>query len=137
MPGSSLWLVPPEDSELYKTCHELILKHVPAVYPVALPPHFTPHVTLTADTLTRDLDLSQAQKWLDAIDLPDTGGLTMAVQDVEVGSAFFKKITMRCAKGPALGALAATCRAAAVDGLGKHGAHRWVEESYAPHLSLM
>ena len=137
MPGSSLWLVPPEDSELYKTVHDLIINQFPSVYPIAIPPHFAPHITLTSGINERDAESSDPQKWLDGITFPDLKDLKVAIQDVEVGSVFFKKVTMKCEKTADLSELAATCRAAGVEGLGKHAADRWVEESYLPHCSLM
>ncbi|KAK6395403.1 hypothetical protein LTR65_000874 [Meristemomyces frigidus] len=128
MPGSSLWLVPPEDSELYKAIHDLIINHVPSLYTGTIP-QFTPHITLTSDVTVPE---SGPQQWLDGIQIPDTKELKVAVRDVEVGSIFFKKITMRCDKTPELCQLAASCRAAGVQGLDAQGAQKWAEE----HSSL-
>lgn len=137
MPGSSLWLVPPESSELYRVCHELILKQVPSACLVDQPTHFTPHITLTADLMLQGLEGSTAQQWLDRLTLPYGETLRVPIREVEVGRVFFKKITMRCEKTSGLCELAAMCRAACVDGLGEAGAMKWVEQSYLPHLSLM
>ena len=137
MPGSSLWLVPREDSELYKTIHDLITNKIPSIYPIAVPRHFAPHITLTSGINNPNAESSDPQKWLDSITLPDPSNLEIAIQDVEVGSVFFKKITMKCQKTHELCELAATCRAAGVEGLGKHEAQTWVKESYLPHCSLM
>lgn len=137
MPGSSLWLVPPDDSELYKAIHDLIINHIPPIYPGTTVPHFTPHITLTSNI---DLSLgeqSDAQNWLDKIHLPDTTHLKVAIKQAEVGSPFFKKITMRCEKMPELCELAAACRIAGVKGTDAQKAHVWVEEQYLPHCSLM
>ncbi|KAK5120967.1 hypothetical protein LTR85_005751 [Meristemomyces frigidus] len=125
MPGSSLWLVPPEDSELYKAIYELIVTDVPSVYPAKVP-HFTPHITLTSDVTIPDTE--DSQKWLEGIKLPDTKALKVAIRQAEVGSIFFKKITMRCDKTPELCALAASCRAAGVQGNDAKGAQKWAEE---------
>ncbi|KAI7267329.1 hypothetical protein KC345_g7949 [Hortaea werneckii] len=167
MPGSSLWLVPPEDSALYKTCHQLITTHIPSLFSSSLappPPLFTPHVTLTADTVPPDLfpvstdTAISAQKWLDSIDLVPTTtrtttmkqeGLKVKIQNVQVEGHFFRKLTLRCEKSPRLCELAWRCRAhhGGKEGLvgeeqkreegEKEQVGKWVRESYAPHLSLM
>ncbi|KAI7049041.1 hypothetical protein D0864_17053 [Hortaea werneckii] len=146
MPGSSLWLVPPEHSALYQTCHQLITTHIPSLFSSSLapppppPPLFTPHVTLTADTVPSDLfpepELQQsssssttttssstsppdpttsAQAWLDSIDLPPPSttqeDLKVNIQKVQVEAHFFRKLTMRCEKSSRLCDLAGTCRA--------------------------
>ncbi|KAI6817107.1 hypothetical protein KC340_g14791 [Hortaea werneckii] len=134
--GSSLWLVPPEDSALYRTCHRLITRQIPSLFPGAVPPPpvFSPHVTLTPDTVPSGL-LEQeqqeqgrerrqstpsstdpaisAQSWLDELVLPSpTRELRVAIQSVQVEGHFFRKLTMQCEKGAQLCELAATCRAA-------------------------
>ncbi|KAI6997745.1 hypothetical protein KC363_g1667 [Hortaea werneckii] len=169
MGGSSLWLVPPEDSALYRTCHQLITTHIPSLFPLALsrPPLFTPHVTLTSDTVPphifpeqeqqrssssqtppspTDSAISSAQRWLDSLDLPPPRmiqeGLKVKIQKVQVEGHFFRKLTLRCEKSPQLCELAATCRArrggeGLVGGGEQNEAWEWVREHYAPHLSLM
>ncbi|RMY39011.1 hypothetical protein D0865_12943 [Hortaea werneckii] len=148
MPGSSLWLVPPDDSALYRTCHRLITHQIPSLFfPGAVPPPplFTPHVTLTADTVPSDLLLEpkeqgrkqgqerrqspsstspthpakSAQTWLDGLVLPPpTRELRVAIQKVQVEGHFFRKLTMQCEKSSQLCELAGTCRAArGVEGL--------------------
>lgn len=140
MPGSSLWLVPPEDSELYKTIHDLIVDQVPSVFPGTAPPQFAPHVTLAADVVLPDHDSSElaAQQWLNSIDLPaDAQTAEVRILDAEAGSVFFKKITMGCEKTAELCHLAACCRTAGVPGLGSDEAKKWAKEEYRPHCSLM
>ncbi|KAI7088965.1 hypothetical protein KC356_g2906 [Hortaea werneckii] len=172
MPGSSLWLVPPEDSALYRTCHQLITTHIPSLFfPSTLapspPPLFTPHVTLTSDTVPPHLFRKQeqqqqssssttspspadpatsAQEWLDSLDLPPPPmtqeGLKVKIQKVQVEGHFFRKLTLRCEKSPPLCDLAATCRAlrgaeGLAGGAEQKEAWEWVREHYAPHLSLM
>ncbi|KAI7299710.1 hypothetical protein KC315_g17510 [Hortaea werneckii] len=139
--GSSLWLVPPEDSALYRTYHRLITHHIPSLFPGAVPPPpvFTPHVTLTADTVPSDL-LEQeqqeqgrerrqstpsstnqeisAQTWVDDLVLPPpTRDLKVAIQKVQVEGLFFRKLTMQCEKAPQLCELAGRCRAQGLEGL--------------------
>ncbi|RMX74651.1 hypothetical protein D0869_12381 [Hortaea werneckii] len=166
--GSSLWLVPPEDSALYKTCHRLITHHIPSLFPGAVPPPpvFTPHVTLTADTVPSDLleqvqeqresssstsptdPATSAQTWLNSLVLPPpTRDLKVAIQKVQVEGLFFRKLTMQCEKCPQLCELAGRCRAQGLEGLSDGGeqegaekleeAGKWVRECYRPHLSLM
>ncbi|GAB1737497.1 hypothetical protein NU219Hw_g1808t1 [Hortaea werneckii] len=148
--GSSLWLVPPEDSALYRTCHRLITSQIPSLFsssPASPPPPplFTPHVTLTADTVPSDLVPEQqrqgqresppsssssttsppgdptpsAQKWLDGLVLrpPLTREMKVAIQKVQVEGLFFRKLTLQCEKGPPLCELAGTCRAQGLAGL--------------------
>lgn len=135
MPGSSLWLLPPEDSEVFKAIHDLIANQIPAIYPKASPPHFVPHVTLTSDILAEH---SEPQRWLDGIDLPDSvGKLKVAIGEVKAGGIFTQKLTMRCEKNDEICDLAMYCRAAGVEGAGMEGARKWVEGSYGPHCSLM
>ena len=135
MPGSSLWLVPPVDSDLYKAVHCLILKLVPSVYPIAIPPRFTPHVTLTADTVPSDI--SNPQKWLEGLELPELDSFKVAIQKAQVGSVFFQKLTMRCEKTPELCQLAGHCRAAGLQQTDAKEARDWIEGNYGPHMSLM
>ena len=154
MLGSSLWLVPPEDSTLYQTLQALIQTGVPALYPIALPVHFTPHVTLTADTLQSPWPSSPyaAQAWLDNLPLSDeqVQNSHITLHEVAVGEIFFRKLAINCETTPALVNLAARCRARAL--LRERGggeaslddneeeektARDWVEKNYAPHCSLM
>ncbi|KAF2722552.1 2, 3 cyclic phosphodiesterase [Polychaeton citri CBS 116435] len=135
MPGSSLWLVPSQDSALYEAIQELITNHIPALFPNTSPPDFFPHITLTSDALLEDG--TDPQEWLDGLSLPSQSKLEIWIREVEVGSIFFKKVTMRCDKSPELKALAAACRQAAVKGVGSEAAREWAEEKYMPHCSLM
>lgn len=132
MPGSSLWLVPTPDSALHKALSTLITSSIPALYPIALPPRFSPHVTLTADTVNTSDD---PQIWLDGLELP-LEDLHVRIKEPQVGEIFFRKLTLRCQKDDALKALAGAGRRAGT-GAGAEEVRRWVEEVYAPHLSLM
>lgn len=139
MPGSSLWLVPLEDSELYRTIHNLVLTGVPSKFPNATPPpQFTPHVTLTADTVS---DSKDPQAWLDGIVLPDSvKNLEIKIEQLHAGKIFFQSLIMLCEKSSALCGLAVHCRAAggARDKSTElQPAERWAREEYVPHCSLM
>ena len=139
MPGSSLWLVPLEDSELFKTIHELTIASIPSMFPDSNAPPFYPHITLTSNVLiTPALQPSNPEEWLESIVLSDgIENLRVVIGQVEVGEVFFKKVTMRCDRSRELCELAAVCRAAGVEGVDSKGAKKWVDEEYLPHCSLM
>jgi len=142
MPGSSLWLIPPKDSPLYHAIDHLINKDIPSHFPQTPtpPPHFYPHITLTSDISPPPT--ASPQQWLDTLPLPPTNNhtddyiLRITILELEIGDIFFKKVTLRCEKTPALAELAASCRAAAV-GVEHDKAKAWAQDKYAPHLSLM
>ncbi|KAK4902149.1 hypothetical protein LTR27_001051 [Elasticomyces elasticus] len=117
MPGSSLWLVPPEDSEFYKAIDNLVNQRLPSIYTNASPKFFSPHVTLTSETIS---DYADPQEWLDSISLPRDvalASLVVTIKDVQVGKPFFKKLTMACSKTIELCDLVVHCRVAGVDGV--------------------
>ncbi|KAK4901899.1 hypothetical protein LTR49_027184 [Elasticomyces elasticus] len=122
MPGSSLWLVPPEDSELYKAIDNLVNQRLPSIYTNASPKRFSPHVTLTSDTIS---DYADPQEWLDSISLPREdalASLVVTIKDVQVGKPFFRKLTMACTKTVELCGLAGHCRVAGVEGVEQEAA---------------
>ncbi|KAK5690297.1 hypothetical protein LTR17_025989 [Elasticomyces elasticus] len=122
MPGSSLWLVPPEDSDLYKAIDNLVIQRLPSIYTNASPKRFSPHVTLTSDTIS---DYADPQEWLDSISLPRDdalASLVVTIKDVQVGKPFFKKLTMACSKTVELCDLAVHCRLAGVEGVEQEAA---------------
>ena len=134
MPGSSLWLTPTPNNPLHKTLTTLITTSIPALYPIAIPPRFSPHVTLTADTITNEKD---PQTWLDNLQLPDTtADLEVRVKEAQVGEIFFRKLKLRCEKTDALRELAGACRRAGT-AEGEREVEEWVRGVYEPHLSLM
>lgn len=136
MTGSSLWLVPPEDSELYQAVHDLILNKIPAIFPFSHPLRFTPHVTLTADTVLSDL--GDSQQWLHGVELPLSGeDVKVAIGEIEVGSMFFRKLFMQCEKTRGLCELAMRAREAVIGESEMQSAKEWVKEEYRPHMSLM
>ena len=158
MPGSSLWLVPPEESDLYNTLHALILKEIPSLYQDASttsstatspPPAFTPHVTLTADTVLAADSTAAAdpQAWLDSLTIPiprSSAPLKVTLQNCDAGQIFFRKLTLLCERTAPLADLAAHSRAARRGGdearpAGETVAEAaaWIAENYTPHLSLM
>jgi 2',3'-cyclic-nucleotide 3'-phosphodiesterase len=133
MGGSSLWLVPPPHSDLYKTLQSLILTRLPPLLgPEANPAKFTPHVTLTADTVFPD---SAPQAWLDGLELPKAR-LRVVIKELVVGDIFYRKVTMRCEKTKELRALAGSCRKKGT-GEQEQMVEEWVEGTYWPHVSLV
>ena len=133
--GYSLWLVPPEDSEFYKAIHTLILTTIPALFPVAIPPQFTPHVSLTTDPISPDVVLKKPQAWLDELQLGDLGKIKLNMGDAEVRELFFEKLVLRCEQVPEMLELAAQCRAVATGNI--KDAQAWVKDNYRPHCSLL
>ncbi|TKA80307.1 hypothetical protein B0A55_02213 [Friedmanniomyces simplex] len=143
MPGSSLWLVPPPDSDLHKALQDLITTHLPSIYPSSSssssppPPNFPPHITLTSSTTTPPTD---PQAWLDSIPLsPEEvlAALTVSIRDPLVGTPFFRKLTLACGKTRELCDLAVRCRVAGVEGVEEAEARKWMIASFGPHCSLM
>ncbi|KAK4560574.1 hypothetical protein LTR86_005771 [Recurvomyces mirabilis] len=135
MPGSSLWLVPPEESELYKAIHHLILQNVPAIFPDTTLPQFAPHVTLTSDTTS---DQEDPQEWLDNSTLPDSvERLRVRIEQLDDGKIFFQSLIMKCEKSVELCELAVHCRVAGVKDTDSKTAETWVQERFVPHCSLM
>lgn len=130
----SLWLIPPKDSQLYKTLLALIIQVLPPLFPEALPPNFTPHITLTADTVLTDL--ANPQEWLGKIQLQDRNGLKVNIENLEIGNIFFQKVIQLCEKTRPLCELAATCRNAGT-GESEEETKEWVERNWRPHCSLV
>ena len=57
-------------------------------------------------------------------------------QSLDVGEAFFKKLTISAMKDP-LYDVAAQVRAAAIEDGDAAAAERWAKDDYAPHVSLL
>lgn len=118
--------MPPEDSELYKAIHFPILPSIPSLFPIAIPPCFTPHVSLTVDTIFPDAELSQPQKWLDRLKLGDPSKLKVTIREIDIGESFFQKLVMLCERTPELLELAAHCRGVAIGDVEE--AQTWVQQ---------
>ncbi|GAB7350839.1 hypothetical protein MBLNU459_g1371t1 [Dothideomycetes sp. NU459] len=150
MPGASLWLVPPRSSPFCQLLQTLISTAVPPHFAGAATHDFVPHVTLTSG-IERAAYGSDAQAWLAGLGLPDKDEPTVALESLEAGAQFVKKLTLGAAKTASLVRLAAACRGGAVlrgggdddddDGAAAAAAaaaaRSWAEEDYLPHLSLM
>jgi len=136
MPGSSLWLVPPSGSKIEDVLSTLITKTVPAQFPgLDTTPDFPPHLTLTSD-VPESITENEPQEWLNNLSLSIDDMPSVTFQSLDVGQQFFRKVTLSVPKAP-LQNLAARVRAVAVEKGDEAAAKRWVEETYAPHVSLL
>jgi len=129
--GLSLWLVPPEDSEIHDLLADAITRTVPSVLAAKEKdplPRFEPHVTL-ASQLPRATIAGDPQTWLDQIDLPITSGVDVDFQELAVGDTFTKKLFIRCRRSDSLLSLSSACR--------QFSAVKSGEAEYDPHVSLV
>ncbi|KAF2747327.1 2',3'-cyclic-nucleotide 3'-phosphodiesteras-like protein [Sporormia fimetaria CBS 119925] len=131
MPGSSIWLIPPESHPLNAILTTLIQKnseHFSSTY------LFAPHITLTSDVAGLDW-YPNPQKFLDSLDLPST--VEVKFSGLESQDPYFKKLFVKVAKNESIRGLAAAARRS-VRGFGdEEKAKKWTEEEYYPHLSLL
>lgn len=140
MPGASLWLIPPSTSPFNKSLQNLITHTIPSHFPTITTHNFIPHITLTS-SISPDLYTSTSpQTWLNNLSLPrpsSTDPLLLALEFLEAGDQFVKKLTLRAESSSSLLDLAGSCRSEAVLSNGIEGAKKWAREEYQPHLSLM
>jgi len=140
MPGSSLWLTPPQPSEFNKAAQKLISSSIPQLFPSVKTYNFIPHVTLTPSIDASSTYKEQPQKWLDSLPLssePVKGNVSVDLVAIEPGEPFFKKLTSKASKTGALVELAAACRSHGVENGNMDRAREWAKAEYLPHLSLM
>lgn len=127
-PGLSLWLIPPENNDIYKALKNAIDHQVPDALGLSNTPRFEPHVTLTS-RIPKESVGTDPQKWLDEMNLPSISGVEVEFQELANGDAFFKKLFIRCGRSESLLRLASTCRvfsSAKID-----------EAQYDPHVSIL
>ncbi|KIW21068.1 hypothetical protein PV08_01647 [Exophiala spinifera] len=137
---SSLWLIAPSDEHAFnRSLKDLISSTLPSDFPHAPKNNFVPHVTITSDVDPAKTYGSSPQEWLDSLALPDfkreTDEVTIELEQLEAGEAFFKKVTIRARKDGNLVKLAAACRRQAL-AVSEGEAQKWAEHEYLPHLSL-
>lgn len=140
MPGSSLWLVPSKPSNFDTAVQELISSSIPRLFPTVKTHGFVPHVTLTSFIEPSSTYGDKPQEWLDSLALvtePVNGKISICLDAIEPGEAFFKKLTLRASKDDGLVQLAAACRSRGVENGDTDQAQNWAEREYLPHLSLM
>ena len=136
MPGASLWLVPPSNSEIDEILSTLIAKTVPKRFPeLDAPPNFPPHLTLTSD-IAPEFMSENPQEWLDGLPVSVIQPPSVNLQSLDIGQQYFKKLTLSSKKAP-LQDLAVQARAAAVEDGDEVAATQWFGENYAPHVSLL
>ncbi|OAK98561.1 2',3'-cyclic-nucleotide 3'-phosphodiesterase [Phaeosphaeriaceae sp. SRC1lsM3a] len=132
MPGSSLWLLPPESHPLNHPLPTLI-EQTSARF--GSPNRFIPHVTLTSE-ISPSLYGNNPQEWLDSLDLSEGSGAKVKFERLASEDVYVRKLYIKCTKMKELDALAAICRRQ-VEGHDERKANSWATESYNPHLSLL
>ncbi|KZM21735.1 2',3'-cyclic-nucleotide 3'-phosphodiesterase [Ascochyta rabiei] len=133
MPGSSLWLLPPDAHPLNDVLTSLIKRTATRYGSSDL---FIPHVTLTSNILPSTYE-AEPQKWLDSLDLPAGNEVQVEFEKLSSEDVYFRKLYIKCQKTAGLRALAKACREQAVDHGDKETARRWADEVYNPHTSLL
>jgi hypothetical protein len=129
--GLSLWLVPPENSEIHDLLADAITRTVPSVLAAKREdslPQFEPHVTL-ASQIPRASIIGDPQTWLDEIDLAVTSTVDVDFRELAVGDTFTKKLFIRCMRSDSLLSLSSVCR--------QFSAVKSGEAEYDPHVSLV
>lgn len=119
MPGSSLWLVPPESHPLHGSITSLITSILPSRFPAEAggesnnnkPVLFAPHMTLTSEispaTYLDNNDVTNeqqqqgdnqnaaAQTWLNSLPLPPARDVRVRLLDVATQDVFFRRCFVR------------------------------------------
>ncbi|KAF2632106.1 2',3'-cyclic-nucleotide 3'-phosphodiesterase [Macroventuria anomochaeta] len=134
MPGSSLWLLPPETHPLNDVLASLIKRTALRFGSTDL---FIPHVTLTSDLVSPTSYGSEPQKWLDSLDLQAGGDVQVDFEKLDSEDVYFRKLYIKCQKTTGLKALAKVCRKQVADHMDEETARKWAEETYNPHVSLL
>ena len=132
MPGSSLWLLPPQSHPLTPVLTTLI-KTVSTHF--SSPHAFIPHVTLTSEISPSTYE-KDPQVWLDSLDFLKADDVSVRFERLETSSVFFRKMTIRVAK-EGVRALATIARTVVEGSAAEEQPRKWVEESFEPHLSLL
>lgn len=136
MPGASLWLVPPYNSNIDDILSTLIAEIIPKRFPaLKAPPKFLPHLTLTSD-IAQEAIGGDPQAWLDGLPISVDYPPVVSLQALDIGQSFFRKLTLSTKKSLLQG-LAIQVRAAAVENGDVEAAEHWLDEKYAPHVSLL
>ncbi|KAL2149258.1 hypothetical protein VTH82DRAFT_8606 [Thermothelomyces myriococcoides] len=159
MPGSSLWLLPPENHPLNPVLRALITETLPSNFtreaassPRVVPHFFPAHVTLTSE-ISPDVYGDDPQGWLDRLPLPKGGSESqpkVRFERVVSQDVFYRRCFIRVTFD-GVKELAGIARATAVfgeevevdsEGNVKFGKETekwlsWWREEFGPHLSLM
>lgn len=134
MPGSSLWLLPPESHPLNEKLASLINRTASHFGSKDL---FIPHVTLTSDLVKPSSYGPEPQRWLDSLDLPAGGDVKVEFEKLSTEDVYFRKLYIKCQKTKGLKALATVCRKQVAGYEDEGTARKWAEETYNPHASLL
>jgi 2',3'-cyclic-nucleotide 3'-phosphodiesterase len=133
MPGSSVWLLPPSSHPLNSILSSLIQQTSSRFHSTH---HFIPHITLTSE-ISPSTYSHNPQAWLDELHLPPGSDVEVKFENLASEDVFVRKLYIKCQKLDGLKKLAVACRRQ-VEGFGdEEQAVGWVEEKYAPHLSLL
>lgn len=134
MPGSSLWLLPPEAHPLNQVLVALIERTASRFGSSDL---FIPHITLTSDLVPASTYGSEPQQWLDSLDLTAGPQVQVEFDKLDSEDVYFRKLYIKCNKTAGLKDLATVCRMHVADHQDEKTARKWAEESYNPHVSLL
>ncbi|KAF2735453.1 2, 3 cyclic phosphodiesterase [Polyplosphaeria fusca] len=132
MPGSSLWLLPPDDHPLNPLLTSLI-QTTSAKF--ASPHLFIPHVTLTSD-IPPSTYASSAQKWLHDLPLPAAKDVAVKLGKLQSEDVFVRKLYSKVDKA-GVKEIGAAARMVVEGYADWTKALEWAEESYNPHVSLL
>jgi 2',3'-cyclic-nucleotide 3'-phosphodiesterase len=134
MPGSSLWLLPPESHPMNQKLVSLIKRTASHFGSTDL---FIPHVTLTSDLVEPSSYGSEPQRWIESLELPAGEDVKIEFEKLNSEDVYFRKVYIKCQKTDGLKALATVCRKQVTNHEDGETARRWAEETYNPHVSLL
>ncbi|KAH0615148.1 uncharacterized protein H6S33_000784 [Morchella sextelata] len=130
--GASIWLCPPEGTQIEAILIKLISNTVPAYFGDEKVPDFRPHATITSE-IPPNLD---PQEVLDSIDIKELPNVIFT--SMVIGETFFTRGTLHIEKNDSIVALATHCREKfAFGGQSKEDAEKWAREKFTPHVSLV
>lgn len=134
MPGSSLWLLPPESHPVNDKLVSLIKRTASHFGSTDL---FIPHITLTSDLVEPSSYGTEPQKWIESLDLPAGADVRVAFEKLNSEDVYFRKLYVKCQKNAGLKALATICRRQIANYEDEEIARKWAEDTYNPHVSLL
>lgn len=142
MPGSSLWLLPPDDDPLKVLLTKLIRDDIPQQFPDATPrpPVFSPHLTLTSG-IDPAVYGDDPQAWLESISFPAASDVRVEFETVKTEDVYYRRCYLKVGFDGVRDA-AGIARARGVLGEEDIGqrTEEWLAEwkqSFGPHVSLM
>lgn len=132
MPGSSLWLLPPEGHPLYA----ILTTSISQTSTHFSSPHlFLPHITLTSN-ISPSTHSPNPQQWLDSLQLPAAITVRAKFGKLNSEDVFFRKLYIQVGKD-GVADIAKAARGT-VDGYqDEEVVQKWVDLEYVPHLSLL